>query len=127
MSANDQRDAPLSLDEVYVYTGPSARTEVLEIGREGEPDAFEEHARRGKVTDQGLAKVTLSDEELDRLRGQVQRITSKLEAPGDGADAQKFAVDEITVHVGLSASGHFFFIASAGVEAAVDVTWRRRQ
>ena len=37
---------------------------------------------------------------------------------------ERFAVDLVTLHVGLTASGTFVW-ASAGVEVAVDVTWRR--
>jgi hypothetical protein len=127
MTNNDPVASQLAPDEVYIYAGRSEIGPISEYLIEPGRDPFEEQARRGKKVDEGLTKVALSDEELDRLRGQVQRITSKLEAAGEGPDAQKFAVDEITVHVGLSASGHFFFIASAGIEAAVDVTWRRQR
>jgi hypothetical protein len=126
MTTNDQAQSPLAPDEVYIYTGPDRSGIVGGTTPGSDPDPFQEQVKRGKSPDGGLAKVTLSDDELDRLRAQVQRITSKLEATGHGADAERFAVDEVTVHVGISASGHFFFVASAGIEAAVDVTWRRQ-
>ena len=37
---------------------------------------------------------------------------------------ERFAVDSVTLHVGINASGTFVW-ASAGVEVAVDVTWSR--
>jgi hypothetical protein len=71
-----------------------------------------------------LRKVEISDAELDRLRRQVGWIAGRLAAPDELNEA--FAVDSVTLHVGLTASGTFVW-ASAGVEVAVDVTWRRAE
>jgi hypothetical protein len=112
----------LAADEVLVYVGDQA-TDV------DETDRYEEPARiiRRRVREHGLEVVKIDDAELDRLRSQVRRIASKLE-PADGSQQDKgFGVDSITLHVGLSASGHFFLVASAEVEAAIDITWRIRK
>jgi hypothetical protein len=69
-----------------------------------------------------LRKVEISDEELDRLRRQVGWIAGRL-ADTDDVD-ERFAVDAVTLHVGINATGNFIW-ASAGVEVAVDVTWKR--
>jgi hypothetical protein len=71
-----------------------------------------------------LRKVEISDAELDRLRRQVSWIAGRL-ADADDIDG-RFAVDAVTLHVGLNASGTFVW-ASAGVEVAIDVTWTRRR
>ena len=70
-----------------------------------------------------LRKVEISDAELDRLRRQVGWIAGRLAVPSD--IDERFAVDAVTLHVGLTASGSFVW-ASAGVEVAVDVMWRRK-
>ena len=71
-----------------------------------------------------LRKVEISDAELDRLRRQVGWIAGRLATPDDLGE--EFAVDSVTLHVGLTASGTFVW-ASAGVEVAVDVTWSRQR
>ena len=69
-----------------------------------------------------LRKVAISDAELDRLRRQVGWIAGRL---ADSSDVdERFAIDHVTLHVGLTATGSFVW-ASAGVQVAVDVTWRR--
>jgi hypothetical protein len=37
-----------------------------------------------------------------------------------------FELDEISIELGFSASGHLVFIAEAGINATVSVTYRRR-
>lgn len=126
MTTNDPvgEETNLSDDEILVYLGPSGGTS--EDG--GAPDPFEQQAIfRRKSLEAGLEKVKISDEELDRLRNQVRRIASKLEGDDETSGTPHgFSVDTVTLHVGINASGQFFFIASAGVEAAVDVTWKHR-
>jgi hypothetical protein len=70
-----------------------------------------------------LRKVEISDAELDRLRRQVGWIAGRLAATEDVDET--FAVDAVTLHVGLTASGSFVW-ASAGVNVAVEVMWRRK-
>jgi hypothetical protein len=118
---NAHQDA-LATDEVLVYVGDQA-TEV------DQTDLYEQPARiiRRRVREHGLEVVKIDDAELDRLRNQVRRIASKLE-PADGVQQDKgFGVDSITLHIGLSVSGHFFLVASAEVEAAIDITWSIRK
>ena len=70
-----------------------------------------------------LRKVEITDAELDRLRRQVGWIAGRLAVPSDVEE--RFAVDAVTLHVGLTASGNFVW-ASAGVDVAVEVMWRRK-
>jgi hypothetical protein len=122
MTTDNAHQDALATDEVLVYVGGQA-TDV------DEGDLYEEQARiiRRRVREHGLEVVTIDDAELDRLRSQVRRIASRLE-PADGMQQDGgFGVESITLHVGLSASGHFFLVASAEVEAAIDITWSRRK
>ena len=125
MTTNDPADpeADLSDDEILVYLGPSRSTS----DGDDVSDPFEQQAIfRRKSLDAGLEKVKISDDELNRLRNQVKRIASKLEGEDGTSGAHGFFVDTVSLHIGINASGQFFFIASAGVEAAVDVTWKHR-
>jgi hypothetical protein len=117
MITHDHDNESLADDEVLVYLGPPD-------DEDEDVDAFRQD--RKSAAERSLAKVAITDDELERLRRQVQRIASKLE-PGGADKDDRFAVDSVTLHVGVSASGHFFFIANAGIEAAVDITWRRPQ
>ena len=109
--------------DVYVYAG---------VGREIDSDSPAEEQVRFKPRTSELAVVRLEDGEVDRLSAQVGRIVARLQAPqavvdDDAKDRSGLVLDEVTVHVGLSATGHFFFVANASVEAALDITWRREQ
>lgn len=110
---------PSNEHEFLVYAGGPA----ADYG-DGDPVEEQVAFRRKRVDEQALEKVTLSPAELDRLRGQAEWIAAGLQGPARGS-AQDFVVDEVTLHVGLSATGHFFFVGGS-VEAAVDITWRRR-
>jgi hypothetical protein len=102
-----------------------ADNEVLIYVRDRGDDAASpqiEPAQFGPPWEPTLRTVEISDGELDRLRRQVGWIAGRL---ADRSDVdERFAVDLVTLHVGLTATGTFVW-ASAGVEVAVDVTWRR--
>jgi hypothetical protein len=125
MTTDNSHQQALSADDVLVYVGNQAAN--FDAG-----DNYEEEAGiKRRAREQGLEVVTVDDSELDRLRSQVQRIVSRLEAPdGNSQDGKPhdegFSVDSVTVHIGLSASGHFFLVASAEIEAAIDITWSRK-
>jgi hypothetical protein len=120
MTPDNSHQLALSADDVLVYVGNQAAN--FDAG-----DNYEEEAGiKRRAREQGLEVVTVDDSELDRLRSQVQRIVSRLEAPNGKPHDEGFGVDSVTVHVGLSASGHFFLVASAEIEAAIDITWTRR-
>jgi hypothetical protein len=122
MTTPDPAEGP-GKDEVLIYVRqPEAAAEMPEAAAETR-DAFE--PQFGLPGKRVLQKVEITDEELERLRKQVKRIASKLEASADAGEDERFAVDSVTLHVGVTASGNFVW-ASAGVEVAVDVTWRRR-
>jgi len=106
------RSSDLDDNEVLIY--------VREPGQA--PPTAEAAAQPGLPWEPTLRKVEISDDELDRLRRQVGWIAGRL-ADSDDVDA-RFAVDSVTLHVGINASGTFVW-ASAGVEVAVDVTWSR--
>lgn len=122
MTTDNAHQDALATDEVLVYVGDQA-TNV------DEGDLYEEQAGiiRRRVRGQGLEVVKIDDAELDRLRSQVSRIATRLEPTDEMQQDRGFGVDSITLHVGLSASGHFFLVASAEVEAAIDITWSRRK
>ena len=104
----------LDVNEALIY--------VRERGGPSVPAEAEADARFGPPWEPTLRKVEISDAELDRLRRQVGWIAGRL---ADSSDIdERFAVDLVTLHVGLTATGTFVW-ASAGVEVAVDVTWRR--
>jgi hypothetical protein len=122
MTTDNAHQVALATDEVLVYVGDQATS-----ADEGDP--YEEQAGiiRRRVKEQGLEVVKIDDTELDRLRSQVSRISSRLESSDGTQQDSGFGVDSITLHIGLSASGHFFLVASAEVEAAIDITWGRRK
>jgi hypothetical protein len=115
MTTDNAHQVALATDEVLVYVGDQATSA-------DEGALYEEQVR-----EQGLEVVKIDDTELDRLRSQVSRIASRLESPDEMKKDSGFGVDSITLHVGLSASGHFFLVASAEVEAAIDITWSRHK
>ncbi len=121
MTTPDPEDV-LGEDEIRISVGPAEAAAETPEAAPGKPDAFQPHVL-GLSRRRAIQKVKISDDELESLRKQVQRIAGKLEA--STAD-DRFAVDSVTLHVGVTATGTFVW-ASAGVEVAVDVTWRRRQ
>ncbi len=120
MTADNSRQRALATDEVLVYVGNQAAD--FDDGNSYEQEA----GIRKRARQQGLEVVRIEDGELERLRDQVRRIARKLEPADEKRQDEGFRIDSITVHVGLSASGHFFLVASAEVEAAIDITWSRR-
>lgn len=124
MTTDDDQQVTLTADDVLVYVGGTA-SDTTDGAPQEELAGL--HLRRKGAKDGSLQVVKIDDAELDRLRGQVTRIATKLEAPDTGSQNDHgFGLDSITVHVGLSASGHFFFVASAEIEAAIDITWSRQ-
>ena len=128
MTTDDAHKTALASDEVLVYVGDRA-TNAEDHDLYEDRDVYEEQAgiRRRPMKEYGLKVVRIDDAELDRLRSQVHRISTRLEASEGMQEDRGFGVDSITLHVGLSASGHFFLVASAEVEAAIDITWRIRK
>lgn len=121
MTDEEQAGGGLAADEVLVYVG--GQPPVIGQRPGEEPVGIRSALQRAK--NDGLAVVKIDDAELDRLRAQVSRIATRLESGGP-PQAASFGVESITLHIGLSASGHFFLVAGAAVEAAVDITWSRR-
>ena len=95
---------------------------LIYVRERPETSAADTEAMSGLPWEPTLRKVEITDAELDRLRRQVGWIAGRLAVPSD--IDERFAVDAVTLHVGLTATGTFVW-ASAGVEVAVDVTWRR--
>ena len=102
----------LDVNESLIYVRERAET----------PRATDAEAASGLPWGPTLRKVEITDAELDRLRRLVGWIAGRLAVPSDIDEG--FAVDAVTLHVGLTATGTFVW-ASVGVEVAVDVTWRR--
>jgi hypothetical protein len=66
--------------------------------------------------------------DIDDVRADFARVSAQLQAlvqalPDRVAD---FEVHELSIELGFSATGKLVFIAEAGVEATVGVTFRRR-
>lgn len=120
MTIPDSRDAP-GPEEVRIYVRSPATGAYPEA--DGERDPFEAQLRLPGMPE--LKTVKITDDELDRLRALVKRIASRLEGPDSADTTDSFAVDSMTLHVGVSATGTFV-LASAGVDVAIDVTWARR-
>jgi hypothetical protein len=79
--------------------------------------------------DEGLRRVAVSDGDLRQLNSQVKRVVQILEsqqATGNADGGKRaYQVDTITVHLGVSATGRVFFIAEAGMDASIEITWKR--
>jgi hypothetical protein len=117
-------DSPddLGPGEVRIYVREDEAAEVYpEVDKKRDP--FEAQFRLPWKP--VLKTVKITDDELEHLRALVKRIAGKLEGPEELGGTDPFAVDSVTLHVGVTATGTFV-LASAGVEVAVDVTWRRR-
>ena len=106
------RLSDLEINEALIY-----------VRERPEAQAADTEAVSGLPWGPTLRKVEISDAELDRLRRQVGWIAGRL-AETEDVD-ETFAVDAVTLHVGLTASGSFVW-ASAGVNVAVEVMWRRK-
>lgn len=119
MTSDDPSPQALPIDDVYVYVDDDRED------MRGEPVEEQVRFKRNRSAQDHLAIVRIEDSEIDRLRSQIKRIVLRLEPSKEDPDDTHFSVDSVTAHVGLSASGHFFFVASASVEAALDITWRR--
>jgi hypothetical protein len=113
--------------EIYIYA-PSAiasADEAVPADPSPPDDPFVPKGFGLRKHDDGLTAVTISDDELLRLKAQVGRIADALADAKSGSGSGGYSVDSITAHLGISASGRFFFIAEAGVEASIEVTWKR--
>jgi len=107
----------LATEDLLVYTG-GATTPAERRGAAQEEDvAF----NRNLNADEKLAIVHVDDEELARIRAQLQRLADAL-LP---TESQGMVFDSLTFHLGVSISGRLFFVAEAGMDAAVDITWKR--
>jgi hypothetical protein len=110
--------------EIYIYAPSVAEAD----GEPATPATTGEDLFTAKGVfrrrDDGLTAVTITDDELTRVKQQVERIAGALASAQAGSG--QYAVDSITAHLGISASGRFFFVAEAGVEASIEVTWKRK-
>lgn len=80
-----------------------------------------EHSGKSSVLSKKVDEVK---NDLSKILGQLNFIVSEAEK----STAEKgFNLEEITVSLGFSASGKLAFIAEAGVEASIEVTFKRRQ
>ncbi|WP_329562000.1 Pepco domain-containing protein [Kitasatospora sp. NBC_01266] len=85
--------------------------------------------QRGPRT--SIKDVKLDEDSYNRICTQVFALVDaqeKARQKDTRATAQHnggFSVNEITVHLGLSASGKVAFIAEAGVEVSIEVTFKR--
>src|SRR5258708_35330240 len=75
--------------------------------------------------DLSLDRVKIKDEELELIRQSAARIVDKLGST-DPSD-HGLQVSTITLHLGLSASAHIFFIAEPEINAPIEFTWERQE
>jgi hypothetical protein len=59
--------------------------------------------------------------DFDRVGAQLQQLATSFPAT-----AGNYEVDEFTIDLGFSASGSLVFVAEAGLEATVSITFRRK-
>jgi hypothetical protein len=84
----------------------------------------------GKVTEQfgfGEALGFFSKKPQD-LTAEIQSVMSKMVTfldAASGPQSRGFKLDEIECSLALSAEGNFYFIAKAGVEGGIKLTWKR--
>ena len=116
----DSDNPALRSDQIRVYIGDGG--EAGPALEEAE-DAFTPQGGFGKPK-AGVKTVTISDDELADIRTKVNRILGALATPDGGSAGGSYATDTVTLHLGITVGGHFFF-PQAGLEAALDVTWKR--
>ena len=116
-------------DQVKLIVHETVADETIQ----GEPppgtDPFDEQARIPFFhrTTEKTASVATMSAEYTTIRQQVTQIFLSAEPPagelrpGD----QGFRLDELTVHLGVSAKGGIGFIAEVGVEASVELKFVR--
>ncbi|MGD0749602.1 MAG: hypothetical protein ABSB68_17555, partial [Acidimicrobiales bacterium] len=97
----------MSSGEIYIYA-PSAATSADLTASPPSDDPFVAKGISWRRGDTGLVPVTISDDELAALKAQVTRIADAL-ADAKSGSGRGYSVDTITAHLGISASGRFFF------------------
>jgi hypothetical protein len=103
-------------DTIYVIVGDGLPQETPEEGPPGEAIRLPWARNRAEPTDRA------------KLLERFGNYTSLAEQMMERADqsTKGFRVDEITLHLGVSTDVGIAFIGQAGVEAAIDVTLKRR-
>lgn len=57
---------------------------------------------------------------------QIEAMIRAAETSSGTDPSTNFSVDEVTVSLGFNARGHLVFVAEAGVEPSVQITFKRR-
>jgi hypothetical protein len=91
-------------------------------------EPFEE---QGFFRRKASAKVDEATADLQGMVGDYERIRNQIRAifiePEGGGEAEGgFGLQELTVHLGISAKGGIGFIAELGVDASIELTFRRK-
>lgn len=103
----------VSIDKEYVYFQASHKLA---------PGEFEEHVDvKGAVA--GLLKRKLKEVKVDWERVSLQ-MREMIQAT-QGTQPTGYSLDSVTISLGFNAKGQLVFIAEAGVEATVSVTFKR--
>jgi hypothetical protein len=84
----------------------------------------------GKVTEQfGFgAALGFFRKKPEDLRTEIESLMSRMVTfldAASGPQSHGFKLDEIECSLALSAEGNFYFIAKAGVEGGIKLTWKR--
>lgn len=87
------------------------------------PGEVEEHAFGiEKITDRLFGRrIEEVKADWQRVSGQIQQMLQAIASVA----AENFAMDTVEISLGFSAQGKLVFIAEAGVEATVSVTYKR--
>lgn len=95
--------------------------QVLFIAREAAPPVgkVELHAFKEKVLTRPLEEVK------DDWRVVSRQVIELVEETEREVSGKKYRLDQVTVGLGFNAKGKLAFLAEAGVEASVTVTFRR--
>jgi hypothetical protein len=83
------------------------------------PGAFQEHA--GIVSHYVQEPIENLRKDWSKIAAQVEQMLEPI-AQTQGA----FAIDEVEFSLGFSVEGGLYFVAKAGLDAGIKVTWKRK-
>lgn len=110
MSESDQL-APALADRRWVLFGGQPAPE---------PGTAEDHAFFDPLRKLFARDIDEVKTDFQKVADQVDALVGTLRSTAGG-----FALDEVSVELGFSATGRLVFIAEAGVTATISVTYRR--
>lgn len=92
---------------------------IARSGSEFKTGSVTLHSRAGEKIKKNIGEMK---EDYDLIVNNIAYIISDTDSK---VAASGFKLDEITISLGVSASGKIAFIAEAGIEASIQVTFKR--